>query len=165
MSSKIVTFGVLESAGEQNLSGTIRFQRVAHSPHFNPAHDICHLALIEQNGPFVREVRNQFIQMKYFWPKIALKFGFTGKNDHREKGVFREAKQGLDRFQVPIVLVKGILKCRPFPENNLSPVTVIWAPENPSLVVFGFDHENSGVRDQQMVNLCRPVVRLKRHVV
>ena len=40
-----------------------------------------------------------------------------------------------------------------FPKNDLHPVFRLFVPENPALVVFGFNHKNAVFRQNKVVNL------------
>lgn len=51
------------------------------------------------------------------------------------------------------------------PIGHLSPLVLIGAAKNPTLVMFGFDDKNSGVRDQHMINLGCPGFGWLRDVI
>src|ERR1700722_9627582 len=56
---------------------------------------------------------------------------------------------------MPVVLTDGVLKSA-FPRvNDLCPLWVIGMAENPAAIVLGFNHEDSGICHENMVDLCR----------
>jgi len=63
------------------------------------------------------------------------------------------------------ILTNRILKSRFLFVNDLCPVAVVWTPENPAGVMLGFNDKNTRVRDNNVINLGRSIIGLKRHVV
>jgi hypothetical protein len=66
---------------------------------------------------------------------------------------------------MPVVLVQWILEAIFLTEQALCPLRTFLIAENPAIHVLRFDHENAVPRDNNMVDLGRPVSVLESNVV
>lgn len=68
-------------------------------------------------------------------------------------------------FGVPVVLFNRVLEIVLLAEDNLGPLVVIFPAEYPSLDVFCLDDEDAVDRHQNMIYLCRTILRGDNNVI
>ena len=75
------------------------------------------------------------------------------KRDDRMQVRGADTQSGFQRFQVFVVLPKGVLEFETAPGKFLRPLRLLLCPENPAAHVLRFQHENAMDREEYMIDL------------
>lgn len=95
----------------------------------------------------------------------GLEFTFAPEHHQRDELGFVYAEKLLKRLDMAIILVKRVLKSVFLAEQALCPLSTLHVPEYPPVDVFGLDDEDAVLRDNDVVDLRRPMLGLQRNVV
>ena len=97
----------------------------------------------------------------------GLESAFASEHDDRFDLIRGHSKQFPQTLSVFIVLEQRILKLLAMPAMNfLRPLPILFATEDPSLVVLGLDNKHTKGRNNDVVDLRRATLAIRnRHVV
>ncbi len=111
-------------------------------------------------------VAGQLADLDHPTRDLGLELRFAAEDDHGANCLRRqEIQHALDRPDVPVVLEERVLELESGPKENLSPPSSARAPEEPSAIVLGFNHEHAEAGHQDVIHLSRAVIHGKGDVV
>lgn len=131
----------------------VGFDGAALALHFNTTDKVGHLAFVKDFRADGIQEREQAGETDDIGAEIGFEYGVAGEHDEGMKIVIGQIEQGLERLDVAVVLAQRVLEPGFLLENLLGPLALVGTAEDPAGVVLGFDDEDAGGGDQDVVNL------------
>ena len=133
---------------------------------FESAHTELHSINRHDFDGLLAQVVNEPGNTKYTLRNLCHELSFASKDNHRLGGLRRqEIQEVLNRSYMPEILVNRVLKPELPSEENLSPVRLIRAGKNPSLVLLVLNDENAEPRNKNVINLSCAVLHAKSDMI